>query len=64
MFKLYFCRLSKQSHIVISIFTKQPSTIKKWLNRKQIGMPLWKGGCELQQKDPTFHLAPFEAAML
>lgn len=29
MFKLYFCRLSKQSHIVISIFTKQPSTIKK-----------------------------------
>lgn len=29
MFKLDFCRLSKQSHIVLSIFTKQPSTIKK-----------------------------------
>lgn len=28
MFKLDFCRLSKQSHIVLSIFTKQPSTIK------------------------------------
>lgn len=65
MFKLDFCRLSKQSHIVLSIFTKQPSTIKKkWLNRKRIGMPLWKGGCELQQKDHTFHLAPFEAAIL
>lgn len=66
MFQLNLRRLSKQSHIVQSIFTKQPSSIKKThgsIENKLVCL-CEKVAVNNNKRIAHIHFAPFDAAIL